>query len=102
MSLRLREPDAAALRELYAELGFTSLLKDLAPRSPADDRKTDYAALDSPAALQRISRCDSAGSRDAAVWLSLDSEDPDDEGFGTRVLGVEVSTKPSAAQIGRE
>ena len=57
-ALRLQEPDAAALRELYGELGFTSLLREIAPLT--DDRKTDYAALDSPAALEEFLRRDSA------------------------------------------
>jgi DNA polymerase-1 len=30
---------------------------------------------------------------EAAVWLTLDSEDPEEEGFGARALGLEVSTK---------
>jgi len=95
-ALQLKEPDAAALRALYAELGFTSLLKDLAP--VADDRTTDYAALDSPAALRRL--LDSiAPGQTVSVWLSLDSEEPEDEGFGTRVLGIEISTKPDAARF---
>lgn len=90
--LLICEPDAAALRALYAELGFTSLLKDLAVSAPApaDDRKTDYAALDSPAALRKFLDAVPRG-QETAVWLALDSEDPDDEGFGTRVTGVEVS-----------
>ncbi len=32
------------------------------------------------------------------MWLNLDSEEPDDEGFGTRVLDVEVSTKAGVAR----
>jgi DNA polymerase I len=39
-ALQIREPDSAALRELYTELGFTSLIKELAP--VADERITDY------------------------------------------------------------
>src|SRR5271170_7241938 len=89
-SLRLREPDAAALRELYGELGFTSLLREIAPLT--DDRPTDYAALDSPAALHEFLQA-IQGDREAAAWLTLDSEDPEEEGFGARALGVEVSTK---------
>ncbi len=98
-ALRIQEPDVAALRALYAELGFTSLLKELAVSSPvaADDRTTDYAALDSPAALRKL--LDAVPrSQETAVWLGLDSQDPDDEGFGTRVTGVEVSSKPDAAR----
>ncbi len=94
-SLRLQEPDAMALRALYAELGFTSLLKEIAP--PVESRVTDYAALESPAALREFAIATPAAG-DAAVWLALDAEDPDDEGFGTRVAGVEMSVKADAAR----
>ncbi|MGA2510488.1 MAG: DNA polymerase I [Candidatus Acidiferrales bacterium] len=94
-ALKLRDPDASALRALYAELGFTSLLKEVAPLT--DDRTTDYAALDSPAALRKFLDAVPRG-QETAIWLSLDSEDPEEEGFGTRVLGVEVSTKPDSAR----
>ncbi len=93
--LQMAEPDLAALRDLYVELGFTSLLKDFAP--VADDRKMDYATLDSPAALAKHLAV--ASSRDeTAVWLSLDTEDPDEEGFGSRIVGVEVSSKEAEAR----
>ncbi|HEV2207012.1 MAG TPA: DNA polymerase I [Candidatus Acidoferrales bacterium] len=93
--LEMPEPDLGALRDLYVELGFTSLLKDFAPI--ADDRKTDYASLDSPAALEEYLAAVPAG-HETSVWLALDAEDPDEEGFGTRVLGVEVSSKEGAAR----
>jgi DNA polymerase I len=98
-ALRIQEPDAAALRTLYAELGFTSLLKELAASAPvaADDRATDYAALDSPAALRKFLDAVPRG-QETAAWLALDASDPDDEGFGTRVTGVEVSTKPDSGR----
>ncbi|HXX18803.1 MAG TPA: DNA polymerase I [Candidatus Acidoferrum sp.] len=95
-ALELREPDDAALRALYTELGFTSLLKDLAPL--VDDRATDYVTLDSPAALHQFLNSIAAGHA-ASVWLSLDSQEPEEEGFGTQVLGVEVSAKPDTARI---
>jgi len=93
--LQMAEPDLGGLRDLYVELGFTSLLKDLAP--VVDDRKTDYASLASPAALVKYLAAIPA-SRETAVWLSLDAEDPDEEGFGTRVLGIEVSSQEAAAR----
>ena len=93
--LQLQEPDAAALRALYAELGFTSLLKEIAPL--VDDRTTDYAALDSPAQLRQFLDAIPRG-HDTSMWLSLDAEEPDEEGFGTRVFGVEISTKQDAAR----
>ncbi len=94
-ALRLQEPDAMALRALYAELGFTSLLKEVA--APVESRVTDYAALESPVALQEFA-IGTSPAGDAAVWLALDAEDPDDEGFGTRVAGVEMSVKADAAR----
>ena len=94
-ALRIQQPDPGPLRELYAELGFTSLLRELAPL--ADDHSTDYGTLDSPDAVQKF--CDSIPrGREAALWLSLDSEDPDEEGFGARVLGIELSTRPGTAR----
>ena len=97
--LQICEPDATALRALYAELGFTSLLKDLAVVAPApiDDRQTDYGVLDSPAALEKFLQAVPKG-QETAAWLGLDSEDPDNEGLGTRVNGVEVSTRTDAAR----
>jgi DNA polymerase-1 len=94
--LKIQEPDAAALRDLYTELGFTSLLKELAP--VVDEKSTDYAPLDSPAALKSFLDSIPSG-QEAAIWLSLDSEDPEEEGFGTRVLGIEVSTKAGSARF---
>ena len=92
--LKMGDPDAAALRELYGELGFTSLLKELAPI--ADTRETHYESLDSPEELREFLDAIPKG-QDGAVWLSLDAEEPDDEGFGTRVLSIEISIKPGTA-----
>jgi DNA polymerase I len=89
-ALRIEEPDVAALRELYTELGFTSLLREFAP--VAGGRETDYQALDSPAELRKFLSSIPRG-QDASLWLTLESDDPDEQGFGSRVLGVEVSAK---------
>jgi len=94
-ALEIGEPDAAALRALYAELNFTSLLKELAPL--ADAQETDYAALESPEALRKFLAAVPRG-QPAAVWLALDAQDSEEEGFGARVLGIEVSTKEGAAR----
>ncbi|MFZ0231717.1 MAG: DNA polymerase I, partial [Candidatus Acidiferrales bacterium] len=84
------------LRELYAELGFTSLLRELAPL--ADAQKTDYAQLELPTELQKVLREIPRG-HEAAAWLALDAQDSDEEGFGTRVLSVEIATKQGQARI---
>jgi DNA polymerase-1 len=93
--MKIDQPDATALRELYSELGFTSLLRDLAPVT--DDRKTDYAPLETPAQLQKFLSGIKTG-QESAAWLALDAQDPDEEGFGTRVLSVEVSTEAGQAR----
>src|ERR1700683_1567399 len=46
-ALKIQQPHLSALRDLYAELGFTSLLRELAPAPAQDDGKTDYTPLDS-------------------------------------------------------
>lgn len=95
-TLQMTEPDLASLRDLYVELGFTSLLKDFAPL--VDDQNTEYGNLDSPEELlqflESIPR-----SHEAAVWLSLDSEDPDEEGFGTQVLNIEIASESGTAHV---
>ncbi|MGH9685032.1 MAG: DNA polymerase I [Candidatus Acidiferrales bacterium] len=94
-SLQRAEPDLAALRALYQELGFTSLLRDFAPLT--DNLKTDYAPLESLAALRKFLGEIQRGN-ETAVWLSLDSREPDEEGFGARVLGVDISTRQTLAR----
>jgi DNA polymerase I len=95
-SFETSEPDLASLRDLYVELGFTSLLRDFAPLT--DNQRTDYSTLHSPAALLKYLEAIPRG-KETAVWLSVDSEDPDEEGFGTRVLGVEVSGQTGTARV---
>jgi DNA polymerase-1 len=94
-ALQIDPPDTTALRELYAEMGFTSLLKDLAPVT--DTTATDYAPLQSPAELCTILEALPTG-RETALWLAVDSEDADEEGFGTRVLSVEISSNVNSAR----
>jgi len=95
-TLEVRDPDSAALRELYTELEFTSLIKELAP--VIDTSTTDYSPLESPAALKFFLDSIPQG-KEAAVWLSLDSEEADEQGFGSRVLGIEISMQPGSARF---
>ena len=53
-ALARREPDSNALRDLYVELGFTSLLRDLPAAATVSTAATNYAALDTPAALRKL------------------------------------------------
>ena len=88
--LAIREPDVEALRALYAELGFTSLLRDLPAASTVGAAASDSAALESPTALKKYLKTIPRGT-EVAVWLTLAPGERESEGFGTRVAGVEIS-----------
>ncbi|MHB8527708.1 MAG: DNA polymerase I [Candidatus Acidiferrales bacterium] len=95
-ALRLQDPDVAALRELYSELAFTSLLKNLP--APKSTEKTDYANFSSARDLREF--LDALPPKDeVAMWLTLDSEDPDNEGYGTRVRAIEISNRRGFARV---
>ena len=95
-ALKIQQPHLSTLRDLYAELGFTSLLRELAP--VLDDQTSDYATLASSKELQKF-LSDAPRNSELAAWLTLDSNEPDDEGYGTYVRSVEVSSKSGTAQI---
>jgi DNA polymerase-1 len=95
--LKIVAPDSEALRALYAELGFTTLLKEIAVPVVQPAGSTDYANLDDRAAF--IEFLDGvARNKETAVWLNLDSQDPEEEGYGARVLSIEASTKEGVAR----
>jgi DNA polymerase I len=93
--LRAIDPDVEALRALYAELGFTSLLRDL-PAAPvssaAPAAPSDSAALESPAALKKYLSAIPRGA-ETSVWLTLAEGEREEEGFGSQVAAVEISPK---------
>src|ERR1700733_2972340 len=97
-ALRIQQPHLSALRDLYAELGFTSLLRELAPVPALDDQKSVYTALASSEELQKFLG-DAPRSSQLAAWLTLDANEPDDEGYGTYVRSMELSSKEGTAQI---
>jgi DNA polymerase-1 len=93
-----REPDWAALRDLYAELGFTSLLKDLPAVTTTSSVVTDYAALDSAGAVREFLTAQPQ-DRPVAVSLVLDSGAREIEGYGARVAGFELSPSPGVGRF---
>jgi DNA polymerase I len=97
-ALERREPDLPALAALYRELGFSSLLKELgtsAVAGPAssEDVKTDYAQFASVVEFREY-LAKVPAKQALAVWLNLDPGQRESEGFGTRITGMEVSSKP--------
>ena len=95
-ALKIQQPHLSTLRDLYAELGFTSLLRELAP--VLDEQKSDYSTLNSPDELRKFLSEVPRGS-EVSAWLSLDANEPDDEGYGTRVLSMEVSSGSGTAGV---
>ncbi|HEX8763679.1 MAG TPA: DNA polymerase, partial [Candidatus Acidoferrum sp.] len=99
-ALEKREPDVPALAALYRELGFSSLLKELgtsaaaasASNASAADIKTDYAQFANAEQFREyLGRL--PAKQPLAVWLNLDPGQRESEGFGTRITGIEVSSK---------
>jgi DNA polymerase-1 len=95
-ALKIQQPHLSTLRDLYAELGFTSLLRELAP--VLDEQKSDYSTLNSPDELRKLLK-ETPPSTEIAAWLTLDAEEPDDEGYGTYVRSLEVSSNSGTAHI---
>ncbi len=73
-SVRACEPDPSALRQLYRELEFFSLLKQLEPESPpAEETPADHAELSSAAAIDEWLNSIPSGAP-VAVALSVNGE----------------------------
>jgi DNA polymerase-1 len=95
-ALKIATPDSEALRALYAELGFTTLLKEVAAPLVQPTGSTDYATVDTAAFGDYLHKL--PPNKETAVWLSLDSEDAEEEGYGARVLSVEASAKQGVSR----
>jgi DNA polymerase I len=104
--LQVRTGDPAALGELYRELGFNSLLKELLAsgasvvagkaseesEATGSGEKKDYTQFadveEFKGYLKKL-----PAKAELAVWLNLEAGEREAEGFGTRVAGIEVSQK---------
>lgn len=107
--LRMCPPDPAALIALYRELGFNSLLKELLTTGTMEKsnaataqvqigetteptEKKDYAEFGNTQELSDYLKKLPAKAP-LAIWLNLDLAGRESEGFGTRVAGIELSSK---------
>jgi len=108
--LKRRDPDGDALMELYRELGFNSLMKELlasgvqeksvaseqegdgSGRAGLGRQKRDYAQIADAEELRSYLKKLPAKAP-LALWLNLDLGERETEGFGTQVTGIELSTK---------
>jgi DNA polymerase-1 len=98
-ALEMRTPDVAVLADLYRELGFNSLLRELGSEAfaaaPAAEgvvaEKKDYAELANAGEFREWLK-QLPARKPLAIWLTLDMAGRESEGFGTRVKGIEVSS----------
>jgi len=107
--LQVRAADPAALAELYRELGFNSLLKELLAAGVGGGvgeglttegvsykevgaSAKDYAQFANVEEFKTYLKKLPAKA-ELAVWLNLETGEREAEGFGTRVAGIEVSQK---------
>ncbi len=91
----LQAPEVGALRELFAELGFTSLLKNL-PAAVLTE-KTDYATFASARDLREF-LASLPREQEVAIWLATDAVDEDEERYGCCVRAIEVSHRSGFAR----
>jgi DNA polymerase I len=108
--LEVCDPDPTALMDLYRELGFNSLLKELltsgaieksragsaenegsASAAAAGERR-DYVQFANVEELQGYVKKLPAKAP-LALWLNLDLGGRESEGFGTHLAGIELSSK---------
>ena len=108
--LKIRDPDPAALTELYRELGFNSLLKELlasgatersisasgenesGDSAEAGGEKKDYVQFANAEELRSYLKKLPAKAA-LSLWLNLDPGERESEGFGTHLAGIELSSK---------
>jgi DNA polymerase-1 len=83
-------PDNEALRELFAELKFTTLLKEMTPAPAVIEEKTDYAELGSAAELGEL--VGAKGKREIAVWIEVEARKDEEPGYGSTLAAMEFSS----------
>ncbi|HMD30493.1 MAG TPA: DNA polymerase I [Candidatus Acidoferrales bacterium] len=99
-SLAPQPPDRAALRTIYAEFGFGSLLREIEPPPPPPAAEKPVQSLSSAAALREF-LAKAGPSQEVAVWveaLPAEGADEDEEpGFGSRPGSIALSLGPETA-----
>ncbi len=98
--VRAATPDVEALRAIYTELGFTSLLRDLPAPALVAASPSDYAVLETPAALREY-LASIPKQDEVAVWLTLAESEREVEGFGSQAAAVEISPKAGVSRAAR-
>jgi DNA polymerase-1 len=97
-SLAPAAPNVAALRALYADLGFSSLLRELTPPpEPAAVTASAVRSLSTPEALREFLAGESA-ARETAFWVESLApegiEEDEEPGFGSRAGSMALASEP--------
>jgi DNA polymerase-1 len=93
-SLQPAPPDATALRGLYTEFGFSSLLRELTPPPPAV-AGAPAQRLATPRAFQEFV-AEASGTQGVALWVEAlpaeGAEEDEEPGFGSRPGAVALAS----------
>jgi DNA polymerase-1 len=101
--MQMGEPDATALRELFTELEFTSLLKDLV--SGVDESGTEYTEATSAADVEEVVKAAKGGvlaiALEAAIVASAaPEEEAEENGYqGQLSLAAQIQEPPTLQKI---
>ena len=99
-ALKIAAPDESALRALFSELGFTSMMRDLAPdTSTQSSQVTDYKSLESPEALRHYLHENASREKPLAAWAELVPEKDVEPGYGSPVFSLEFSAAPGQGRF---
>lgn len=91
-ALKLNAPDERALRTLFTELDFTSLMRDLAPDTTAGSSlPTDYKTFHSGEELRQFLDEEAPRGKALAAWAELLPEKDVEPGYGSPVTSLEFS-----------
>lgn len=101
-AMRAGEPEMAALRQLFTELEFTSLLKELLPSTEVGEVK--YAEAKSAADVERVLK---AVAKGGALAIALDDRqeapieaiEEEDEDLQENLLPIAAAIKPSKISV---
>ena len=104
-ALEMRTPDVAVLADLYRELGFNSLLRELGSEAFAaaaveggEAAKKDYGEFATAAEFSEwLNKV--PPKKELAIWLTLDAAGRESEGFGARVKGIEISSSANEGRL---
>ena len=105
-ALQMKTPDVAVLADLYRQLGFNSLLRELgseafaatASAEGAEAAKKDYGGFATVGEFREWLK-NLPAKKPLAIWLTLDLAGRESEGFGTRVKGIEVSSEAGEGRL---